>query len=156
KDQKEVDELAPGQGTQGRHSGIFRPGVDRSFILLDASGDPWHTIFHEYAHQLLHANTSAAVQTWFEEGFAEYFSTLQAADKTTEVGEVPLAELQFLRQKGQLMRLADLVRVNQESAIYNQSGVAQAVFYAQSWLLVHYLFDHQQINNTQAFFSMIE
>jgi tetratricopeptide (TPR) repeat protein len=156
KNQKEVDEFAQGRGTRGRHSGMFLPGADRSFILVDASDDPWHTIFHEYAHELLHANTSSAVQTWFEEGFAEYFSTLHATDKTTELGEVPLAELQFLRQKGQLMRLADLMQVNQKSAVYSQSGVLQAVFYAQSWLLVHYLFDHQQISKAQSFFSMIE
>ena len=156
KNQAEVDELAHSQGTNRRHSGLFLPGADRSFILLDASGEPWNTLFHEYAHQLLYANTSASVQTWFEEGFAEYFSTLHATAGATELGQVPLGELHFLREKGQLMYLADLMQVNQGSAIYNQSGVSQAVFYAQSWLLVHYLFDRQQINRAQSFFSMIE
>ena len=156
KSQAEVDELAHSQSTYGRHSGLFLPGADRSFILLDASGGPWNTLFHEYAHQLLYANTSASVQTWFEEGFAEYFSTLHVNAGATELGQVPLGELHFLREKGQLMHLADLMQVNQGSAIYNQSGVSQAVFYAQSWLLVHYLFDHQQINRAQSFFSMIE
>lgn len=153
KSQQEVDDLAQNRGRKLRHSGIFFPGTDQSFILLDASGDPWHTVFHEYAHELLHANTSAAVQTWFEEGFAEYFSTLEAGRKNTKIGQVPVGELQFLRQNGKLMRLADLVRVDQNSEIYSQNGPSQAAFYAQSWLLVHYLFDHQLINRTQAFFS---
>ena len=152
KSQQEVDELAQSRGRKLRHSGIFFPGTDQSFILLDVSGDPWHTVFHEYAHELLHANTSAAVQTWFEEGFAEYFSTLTANRKNTEIGQVPVGELQFLRQNGKMMRLADLVRVDQNSEIYNRNGPLQAAFYAQSWLLVHYLFDHQLINRAQSFF----
>jgi len=152
KSQQEVDDLAQNRGSKLRHSGIFFPGTDQSFILLDVSGDPWHTVFHEYAHELLHANTSAAVQTWFEEGFAEYFSTLDAGSKNIEIGKVPIGELQFLRQNGKLMRLADLVRVDQNSEIYNKNGPLQAAFYAQSWLLVHYLFDHQLINRAQSFF----
>ena len=152
KSQQEVDDLAQNRGRKLRHSGIFFPGTDQSFILLDVSGDPWRTVFHEYAHELLHANTSAAVQTWFEEGFAEYFSTLAAYRKNTEIGQVPIGELRFLRQNGKLMRLADLVRVDQNSVIYNQTGPLQAAFYAQSWLLVHYLFDHQLINHAHSFF----
>jgi tetratricopeptide (TPR) repeat protein len=155
KSQQEVDDLAQNRSGKLRHAGMFFPGTDQSFIVLDVSGDPWRTVFHEYAHELLHANTSAAVQTWFEEGFAEYFSTLEAGRKNTEIGQVPISELQFLRQNGKLMRLADLVRVDQNSDIYNQNGPLQAAFYAQSWLLVHYLFDHQLINRTHSFFLAV-
>jgi Tfp pilus assembly protein PilF len=155
KSQKEVDELAQNRGRKLRHAGIFFPGSDESFILVDVSGDPWHTVFHEYAHELLHANTPASVQTWFEEGFADYFSTLNVHSDRTEIGQIPIGELQFLRQNGKLMRLPDLVRVDQNSTIYNQNGPLQAAFYAQSWLLVHYLFDHQLINRAQSFFSAI-
>ena len=90
---------------------------------------------------------------WFEEGFAEYFSTLKSSSKGIEIGEVPIGELQFLRQNGKLLRLSDLVRVNQNSDVYNHNGPLQAAFYAQSWLLVHYLFDHGLINRAQPFFS---
>jgi Protein of unknown function (DUF1570) len=142
--QQEVDELT--QRGNLRHAGIFLPGSDQSFIVLDISDDPWRTLYHEYAHELLHANTSVSVQTWFEEGFAEYFSTLRSSTKGAEIGEVPVAELEFLRKNGKLFRLSDLVRVNQTSDIYNHNGPMQAAFYAQSWLLVHYLFDHGLIN----------
>lgn len=152
--QKEVDEFA-GDSDRGRHAGLFLPGTDESFILLDASGDPWHAVYHEYAHELLNANTSTAVQTWFDEGFAEYFSTLEPSTKGTRLGMVPVPELQFLRQNGKLMRLADLIAVRQESQAYNQNGPAQAMFYAESWLLVHYLFDHQLISRAEPFFSLM-
>jgi len=151
--QQEVDELAQGRGGKLRHAGIFLPGSDQTFILLDISDGPWRTVYHEYAHELLHANTSASVQMWFEEGFAEYFSTLKSSSKGIEIGEVPIGELQFLRQNGKLLRLSDLVRVNQNSDVYNHNGPLQAAFYAQSWLLVHYLFDHGLINRAQPFFS---
>jgi len=68
---------------------------------------------------------------------------------------VPLAELHFLRQDGKLMRFADLAAVRQDSPVYNHSGPAQAMFYAESWLLVHYLFDHQLISHAEPFFTMI-
>lgn len=150
--QKEVDDFA-GDANRGKHAGLFLPGTDESFILVDASGDPWHAVYHEYAHELLNANTSTAVQTWFDEGFAEYFSTLEPSSKGTRLGMVPVAELQFLRQNGKLMRLADLTAIAQESQAYRQNGPAQAMFYAESWLLVHYLFDHQLISRAEPFFS---
>ena len=152
--QKEVDEFA-GDSDRGKHAGLFLPGTDQSFILVDASGDPWHAVYHEYAHELLNANTSTAVQTWFDEGFAEYFSTLEPSSKGMRLGMVPVAELQFLRQNGKLMRMADLIAVRQDSQAYNQNGPAQAMFYAESWLLVHYLFDRQLISRAEPFFALM-
>ncbi len=153
--QKEADELGGERNQKSKHTGLFLSGPDQSFMLVDASGDSWHPVFHEYAHELLSANTPAAVQTWFDEGFAEYFSTLDASAKATRLGMVPLAELHFLRQDGKLMRFADLAAVRQDSPVYNHSGPAQAMFYAESWLLVHYLFDHQLISHAEPFFTMI-
>src|SRR5205085_8658861 len=55
--QQEVDELAQGRGGKLRHAGIFLPGSDQTFILLDISDGPWRTVYHEYAHELLHARS---------------------------------------------------------------------------------------------------
>ena len=153
--QKEIDDLGRAPASRLQHAGIFLPGAGESFILVDASGDLSHTVFHEYAHELLYANTVANVQTWFDEGFAEYFSTLETQRNRTKVGQVPLADLQFLRENGKLMHLVDLVRVDQTSAVYNQNSLSEATFYAESWLLVHYLFDHQLIGQVQPFFAMM-
>ena len=152
--QKEVDAFAGG-AESGKHAGLFLPGTDESFILVDASGDPWHAVYHEYAHELLNANTSTAVQTWFDEGFAEYFSTLEVTPKETRVGSVPMGDLQFLRQNGKLMRFSDLAATRQDSPTYSQNRPEQAMFYAQSWLLVHYLFDHQLISHAEPFFAKV-
>jgi tetratricopeptide (TPR) repeat protein len=154
--EREVDELGVPWNQNSKHAGLFLPGADQSYLLVDASADPWHVLFHEYAHELLNANTNASVQTWFEEGFAEYFSTLETNAKTFRIGMVPFAELQFLRENGKLMRFADLVAVRRDSAAYNRSSLVQAMFYAESWLLVHYLFDHQLISRAEPFFAMDE
>lgn len=153
--QKQVDDLLNGGHGKSRHAGVFLSGSDENFILLDASEDPWPIAFHEYAHELLNANAVSNVQTWFEEGFAEYFSTFESSSTRFELGRVPLRELRFLRRNGKLMRLADLISVNQNSQIYNQNGPAQELFYAESWLLVHYLFDHQLVGRAEPFFALM-
>jgi hypothetical protein len=151
--QKEVDDLLG--RSKGKHTGLFLAGEDRNFILVDASGDPRRAVYHEYMHELLNANISAAVPAWFEEGFAEYFSTMQVNARATRLGLVPLGELRFLRENGKLMRLPDLFAVRQDSQLYNQNGPLQAMFYAESWLLVHYIFDHQLISRAQPLFSRV-
>jgi tetratricopeptide (TPR) repeat protein len=152
--EKEVDGLA-GVGPKSRHRGLFMPAADESFILIDASGDPAPIAFHEYAHELLNANTSFKVQTWFEEGFAEYFSSFDATARKANVGRVQVEKLRFLRQNGKLMRFADLVHADQNSVIYRQNGPAQEMFYVESWLLVHYLFDHGAIGRAEPLFSLM-
>ena len=153
--EKEVGELGGFADGKSRHAGLFLARSDQSFILIDASDDPWRAALHEYTHELLNANTSSNVQTWFDEGFAEYMSTFESSNGHAQVGKVPLAELQFLRRNGKLLRLADLISVNRNSDIYNHNGPMQETFYAQSWLLVHYLFDHQLTGRAQAFFDLL-
>ena len=151
--EKEVDRLLG--RPKAKHTGLFLPGQGKNFILVDASADPRHAVYHEYIHELLKANSSSAVPTWFEEGFAEYFSTVQVTVKGTKLGLVPIGELQFLRQNGKLMRISDLFAVGQDSKLYNQNGPTQAMFYAESWLLVHYIFDHDLISHVEPLFSRV-
>ena len=153
--EKEVAELAGEKIRNSTHAGLFVSRADKNFVLIDASDDPWAATFHEYAHELLTANTSSKVQTWFDEGFAEYFSTFDVSGQRAELGRVPMGELQFLRSYGKLMRLADLVGVDRNSEIYNRNGPSQEMFYGESWLLVHYLFDHQLIDRAEPFFNLM-
>src|ERR1700674_660683 len=76
---KEFRQFAPlWHGKPTQLAGLFQSGEDRSFIMLDLSiENPWTVVFHEYAHQLLNGNTTQARDPWFEEGFAEYFSTIE-------------------------------------------------------------------------------
>ena len=49
--------------------------------------------------------------------------------------------------------MADLFRVQRDSSIYNERSDHQSLFYAQSWLVVHYLYD-KQLTRKLDFFEM--
>lgn len=152
---KEMRQFAPlFKGKPTQVAGLFEGNSDRSFILLDMSvEEPWRVVFHEYAHQLLNGNTNASVQPWFDEGFAEYFSTIQVNGKEADVGLPSDNNLQILQQTG-LVKVADLFRVQQNSSTYNENGDHRSVFYAESWLVVHYLYEKKLIAKVGPYFDL--
>lgn len=139
---KEMRQFAPlWHGKPTEVAGLFQPGQDRSFIMLDMSvEDPWKVVFHEYAHQLVNGNVAQHRDPWFEEGFAEYFSNIEVTNKQARVGKPSVIAIQILRHNG-MMRVADLFRVQHNSAVYNESGDHRTVFYAESNIVVHYLYE---------------
>ena len=71
-------------------AGFYQPGEDRNFIAVDlSSNEGFRVVFHEYAHMLLNANYPPT-QLWFDEGFAEYYSTIEIRNKEVEIGRPPL------------------------------------------------------------------
>jgi hypothetical protein len=141
---KEMRQIAPlfhGKPTQ--LAGLFQGGADRSFIMLDMSVEnPWAVVFHEYAHQLMNGNLQGEFDPWFEEGFAEYFSSIEVDSKEARVGKIPNDDYLILQQMG-MMKLTDLFKVRQNSATYNESGDHRTTFYAESGMLMHYIYDNQ-------------
>src|SRR5208282_962219 len=152
---KEMRAMSPVfNGKPTEDAGLFQPGDDRSFIMLDMSvEDLWSIVFHEYAHQLMNGNVSERTQPWFEEGFAEYFSSIEVDRKEARVGKIPEDTYRILQQEG-MMRIADLFRVRQYSKTYNESGDHRNVFYAESSLLVHYLYDNQLVLKVADYFDL--
>ena len=154
---KEMRQVAPlfnGKPTQV--AGLFQQGSDRSFIMLDMSVEnPWVVVFHEYAHQLMNGNLQGTYAPWFEEGFAEYFSSIEVDSKAARVGKVPNDEYVVLRQLG-MMRIADLFRVQQNSQTYNESGDHRTTFYAESGMLMHYIYDNQLLPKVGTYFDLEE
>src|SRR5258708_17964096 len=69
--------------------GFFVPGEDHNFIVLNLfEQEPWRAVTHEFAHLLLNYNYPP-VQGWFDEGVAEYFSSIRLDDKQVEIGGDP-------------------------------------------------------------------
>ncbi len=154
---KEFRQFAPlWHGRPTQLAGLFQPGEDCNYILLDMSvEDPWTVVFHEYAHQLMNGNVKGDTQAWFEEGFAEYFSSIEVDGKEAKLGyRVPPGDLEALHQYG-LMKVSELFRVQHDSKTYNE-GDRRSTFYAESWLIVHYLYDTQQIRNLDTYFNAID
>jgi hypothetical protein len=98
-------------------AGLFQGGQDRSFIMLDMSiENPWTVVFHEYAHQLMNAMMPESLDPWYQEGFAEYFSSIEVDSKEARVGKIPNYDYQILQQEG-MMKIADLFSVRQNSQL---------------------------------------
>jgi tetratricopeptide (TPR) repeat protein len=152
---KELRQFAPlWKGKPTQLAGLFQGGDDRSFIMLDMGVEnPWTVVFHEYAHQLLNGNLSVQMDPWFEEGFAEYFSSIEVDGKEARVGKVPEYEYQVMQHEASI-RIADLFKIQHNSQTYNESGDHRTVFYAESGMLVHYLYDNQLLPKLSTYFHL--
>jgi Flp pilus assembly protein TadD len=152
---KEMRQFVPlWKGKPTQVAGLFQGAEDRCFIMLDMSVEnPWQVVFHEYAHQLMNGNLQARVDPWFEEGFAEYFSSITVDSKQASVGKIPEETYETLAHTG-MMKIADLFRVQQNSGVYNESGDHRTVFYAESSLVVHYIYDNRLLANVATYFDL--
>ena len=135
-------------------SGFFVGRPDRDYIVLDLSaGNAWTTVFHEYAHVLLDGNYPAT-PLWFDEGFADYFSTIEVMREGVQIGKPPQGYLELLRSS-KWIPLGEVLQVQPDSKTYNLSE-RRSVFYAESWVLVHYLFDMQKMPAAGEYFGLVE
>ena len=142
------------QGKAVDLSGFFVGRPDRNFIGLDLSTpDRWTTALHEYGHMLLDGNYPPT-PLWFDEGFADYFSTIDVTRDGVEIGKPPQGYLQLLRNS-QWMPFNQLLRVTANSKTYNL-GDHRSLFYAESWVLVHYLIDQQKLTAAGQYFGLVE
>ncbi|MCB1033707.1 MAG: hypothetical protein KDD47_07730 [Acidobacteria bacterium] len=97
---------------------------------------PSRVIYHEYLHQFVRDNLPG-MPLWFNEGLAELYGSFEVRGEKALVGLPHESHVRYLRQQG-MMPLRELLAVGPGSELYNESS-RRGVFYAQSWLLVHYL-----------------
>jgi len=100
-------------------------------------------------------NLSIRTDPWFNEGFAEYFSSIEVDNKEARVGKIPELTYRILEQTG-LMKVKDLLRVQQNTKTYNESGDHRTSFYATSSLLMHYLFDNKLVARTGIYYDAMQ
>lgn len=141
KNTKEMRQMAPVfKGKPVEVAGLYQKGQAEDYIAVDLSteGDyKWHTVFHEYAHLLLNSNT-IEWPAWYDEGFAELFSTIDLSGKNAVIGRAPESAA-VLVTSNRLVPVAQLFAVQHDSPTYNESGDHRNMFYAESWLIVHYI-----------------
>ena len=154
---KEMRQFAPlWKGKPTELAGLFQGNSDRSFILLDLSTEnPWQVVFHEYAHQLLNGNITGRIDPSFNEGFAEYFSSIEVDGKQARVGKIPNDTYVVMQHSG-FVKVADLFRVQQNSSTYNETGDRRSAFYAESSFTVHYLFDTNLTQKLDSYFGLVD
>jgi len=170
KDDKDYYQSAPlRQGQPIGVPGFFLPGDDQNFIVLNAQQEEsWRAVSHEFAHLLLNYNYPE-VQGWFDEGLAEYFGSIRLDDKKYEIGGDPelrsalgsdsqksLTELLGGQNGGQSwLALPALLTTKPDNSNYSES-THDTLFYAQSWMTMHYLLHEKKLPETGTYFDLVE
>jgi tetratricopeptide (TPR) repeat protein len=107
---------------------IVMPGVTEEYFPAS---------IHEYMHLVIR-HSGLKLPVWFNEGWADLFSTLRPSGKKAVVGDVIPGRVRTLMSE-KWIPLATLGGIDQSSAHYNESAKAD-LFYAESWGLTHMLF----------------
>ncbi len=128
------------KGKPAKLAGFFARSEDINVIALslgDESAELRQKIQHEAVHWYF-SSRPRRLPLWMEEGLAEVYSTFHMSDATHGVfGDIREDHLRLLRKKG-LMPIEQLMQVTSASIQYNETQ-RTGLFYAESWLLVHYL-----------------
>lgn len=124
-------------GAPDYSGGYFFSDLRENAILIQDSADTSgiQVILHEYAHYLNRQSGRTRLPRWYEEGNAEYLSHSRLRDHSFEYALAPAQHLATLGS-GRWLPLATLLGVSDASALAQSEG---SMYYAQSWLLVHYL-----------------
>ncbi len=132
-------------------AGYFQSGQDVNYITLTTEvrgqQDPFSVIFHEYTHLLIN-NTFPRAPVWFNEGLAEYYSTFSITDDQKVVMGIPKVSHVFRLRESQMLPLKTLFEVDHRSPHYNERD-KQSIFYAQSWVLMHYLIIGKKVGQVE-------
>jgi tetratricopeptide (TPR) repeat protein len=125
-------------GLTREFGGLFFGQMRANFAVVAISRSPVDRdtiVKHEYVHFLLHNASDQLYPPWFDEGFAEFLSTLTVDGGLVSFGQPTGLRVDWLATT-KWMPYRKVIEVRDIAAL-GQSQLG--MFYAQSWLLVHYL-----------------
>ena len=116
--------------------GGFYRASPRDIRAVLVRGENDDVLLHEYVHHFMSHNSPGSYPGWFREGYAEYFmtATVDARGKAT-FGLPNTGRLRTLQE----IRWIPLEQLLSTSPLEIERRGQRAAFYAQSWLLTHYL-----------------
>ena len=143
-------------------------GDDRNYIVLDlAAEDSWRAVSHDFARLLLSFNYPPT-QEWFDEGFAQYFSSLRLGDNQAQVGGDPAQNLPWNHALPAHFSGPNLPKTFTELlarpwlpmpelfAMRPGPSGYPPMFYAQSWIVMHYLLNQNKLSEAGAYFGLVQ
>jgi tetratricopeptide (TPR) repeat protein len=132
-DERAFRELSP----EGRFVGWLVPSMRENLVaVLETEGiDAVEIVQHEYVHFLLRNQGGAPLPSWYDEGLSELLSTVAVVDDEIRVGRPPTHRFETLA----LSPWIPLERVLSARSLDGWSDEDLSLFYAEAWLLVHYL-----------------
>jgi tetratricopeptide (TPR) repeat protein len=118
-----------------RPGGIAAFVDERVTVSANARAGRHEVLFHEYAHHFMAQYFPAAYPAWYVEGFAEFMMTARFDGNSVEYGGFAEGRA---RQVAREWASWDHILFPDP-----RTPVLPSEFYAQSWILVHYLFTDQ-------------
>jgi hypothetical protein len=109
--------------------------VDNRKVKYQAQNTSQTVIFHEYAHLYMFQNSQTPYPKWFIEGYAEFYGT------TRIQGDQALVGMAWDQRSGELIN--GMTELRYEDILRNSDIINWSNFYAQSWLLAHYILSDQ-------------
>ncbi len=171
KSDKQYAEVAPTK--QSLAGGFYVPGYDRIYIGLNLFEiEPWRAVAHSLAHYFLNYNYPPA-QGWFDEGMAEYFGSVQIGKEVNIGGDPELApewhedifdnmvrdpnapqSLTQLVSSPVWIGMVDLFTMKHDGSGLHE-GSHSTLYYAQSWMVVHYLINKKKMPEVGTYFDLV-
>jgi tetratricopeptide (TPR) repeat protein len=151
---EEYSKVVPNRPGQGLAAGFFIPGEDRGYFVLNLSKEEsWRAVSREFALMLLTYNYPPT-QAWFDEGFAEYFSSLRLDNQQAQIGGAPDSFTELLSTQTWIA-ISDLFATRADVSAGPESS-HHTLFSAQSWIVMHYLLDQNKLSETGTYFGLVE
>ncbi len=175
KSDKDYERISPiRNGAVISEPGFFLADEDQYVIGLDLFADePWRAIAHPMAHMLLNGNYPPT-QAWFDEGFAEYFSSIRLDNKTVELGGDPELSSKYrediqgnvnqirnakslteLLESPVWLNMNDLLTMKLVTPEFEE-GTHHTLFYAQAWMVMHYLLAKKMLPQVGTYFGLVQ
>ena len=171
KSDKQYGMVAPAK--QSMAGGFYVPGADRVYIVLNLfEADPWRAVAHPLAHYFVNYNYPPA-QGWFDEGLAEYFGSIQIGKQVEIGGDPELApewhedvfeetrrdpnrpqSLTQLLSSPVWLSMVDLFSMKHDGS-GTREGMHNTLYYAQSWMVVHYLVNKNKLPEAGTYFDLV-
>ncbi len=174
KSDKQYGDVAPIK--QSMSGGCYVPAQDRIYIVLNLFAiDPWRAVAHPLAHYLLNYNYPPT-QGWFDEGLAEYFGSINIGKKVELGGDPELLpewhedvfddmagmkrdpnipqSLTQLVSSPVWLSMTDLFTMKHDT-FGKREGTHNTLFYAQSWMIVHYLANKNKMPQVGTYFDLV-
>jgi len=136
-------------------AGFYVGGPEKNYVALrldvtmNAEGDqPFETVYHEYVHFLTRRMMSQ-LPLWMVEGLAEFYGNTRIESDRVFVGAPSTSNLYILHHTPPLS-LSTLFAVNASSPYYHEENKV-SIFYAESWVLTHYLITRDWRGGTHHF-----
>jgi tetratricopeptide (TPR) repeat protein len=158
----------------GAATGFFLSGEDRNYIVLNLSDDQsWRAVAHDFAHLMLNYNYPPT-PAWFDEGFAEYFASIRMAGQQAQFGGDPEStgsssentigtttpdrnapkSLVELLSVPVWLSIPDLFSMAHTESL--PEGSHHTLFYAESWIVMHYLLNENKLAETGTYFGLVQ